>query len=242
MKFSVALATILALLTLVAAQEECHVYIPNEDNIIYMDAEQRGSGGGWEYQTTPEGWLGSGVLSYKPMSSFGGTEWKPQNFRDERIKTFSFRVNEPGMYRVLLRSSAPHITEHNDVWMSLPESGSQMTNNGVDFFPIAAPITTEMLEWDYVDQAVWFKVYQNRGGDLWDLGGYTLDFDPHSIVTQLITEVDRWYSVRIAGRSTQFDIDRIVVHKCEGDECAYSVGNYGIAVGYSGPQSTCVEH
>lgn len=233
--FTFILATALA----VAAAQECPVFLANGDGMVFIDAEQRGSGGGWEYRTEPAEFQGSGVLSYKPDSSFGGTEWKPSNFMDERIKAYHFTVNEPGVYRVMLRSSAPHPTEHNDLWMSLPESGSQMTKDGFNMLPIADPVPGDQMWAENVPDNVWFKVYQNQGGDSWNVGGYTLDFDPHTILTMPLLADNTWYSVRIAGRSTQFDVDRIIIFKCEDTECAYSGLRYGVAKAYIGPQSEC---
>jgi len=211
----------------------------NENNMVHMDTEQRGGGGGWEYVEWPAGMLGSGGISYKPWSSFGGTEWKPQNFWDERIKTYFFTVNEPGIYRVMLRSAAPHTTEHNDCWVSLPESGAQMTKNGFDTLEISPAIPAWEMEWAKVPDHTWFKVYQNQGGNQWNTGGYTKDFDGHTILTKWLKNDGTWYSVRIAGRSTQFAIDRIIVFKCETTECAYPGLRYNLAKSYTGPQSAC---
>eukprot|EP00171_Calliarthron_tuberculosum_P008809 IDg8809t1 len=234
-----ATALILAVAVAGAAAQECPVLLSNDDHMVFIDTELRGAGGGWEYRMEPAGFHGSGLLSYKPDSSFGGTEWKPSNFQDERIKTYHFTVNEPGVYRVMLRSSAPHSTEHNDVWMSLPESGSQMTKDGLNMLPIADPLSADQM-WAYkVPDNVWFKVYQNQGGDTWNVGGYTLDFDPHTVLTLPLQADETWYSVRIAGRSTQFDVDRIIIFKCEDTECAYSGLRYGVAKAYEGPQSEC---
>ncbi len=224
---------------LAAAAAACTVYAPDAYDFIYMDAEQRGPGGGWEHVEAPPGWLGSGALSYKPWSSFGGTEWKPASFKDARIKSYFFQVNTPGVYRVVLRSAAPHWTEHNDCWMALPESGAAMTKDGVTVVPIAGPTPADQLHGEWADNHAWFKVYQNHGLNEWNTGGRTKDFDGHAIVTGWL-EAGKWYSVRLAGRSTQFAIDRVIVFRCEGNECGYDAHRFEAANTYTGPQSACV--
>lgn len=105
-----------AALCVAAWAQDCPVFLADGNNMVFMDAEQRGAGGGWEY-VTPWDARGSGALEYKPWSNWGGTEWKPQNFWDPRIKTYTFQPHESGVYRIMLRSKAPHWTEHNDLWM-----------------------------------------------------------------------------------------------------------------------------
>lgn len=231
--------TFLVTTVLIAVTSACSVYKPDEHHFIYMDVEQRGPGGGWEHTTTPAGWLGSGALTYKPWSSFGGTEWKPSSFKDPRIKSYFFQVNVPGTYRVLLRSAAPHWTEHNDCWMALPESGSSMTKDGFNIIDIAGVTPAAQLNGDWADNRAWFKVYQNEGLNKWNVGGKTKDFDGHSIIARKL-DAGKWYSVRIAGRSTQFAIDRIIVFRCENHECGYNAHRYEAAKNYYGPQSECL--
>lgn len=121
---------------------------------------------------------------------------------------------------------------------SLPESGAYMTKDGWSTHQIAAPIDPAWTSWEHVSDHVWFKVYQNQGLNQWNTGGYTKDFDGHTILTGWLN-AGNWYSVRIAGRSTKFTVDRIIAFRCENTECAYSGLRYGIAKGYTGPQSQC---
>lgn len=219
---------------------ECPVYLPDDNDIVYMDTEQRGGGGGWNFSKNVPGYRGSGYLEYKPLSSFGGIEPKPYNYMDPRIKTYFFTVTKPGIYRIMLRSAAPHWTEHNDLWMSLPESGAQRTKDGVNYEVIASPVPEQLMVSDYVNPVNWFKVYQNAGDNTWNNGGFNVDFDGHVVSTlPLDAEQEKWYSIRIAGRSTQFKVDRITVFRCEDEQCAYHLDRYSMASTYDGPQSEC---
>lgn len=234
-----AVITICVLLTLEAFAQECHVYVPNMDDIIVMDTEQRGPGGGWEFQNSLAGYQGSGYLVYKPDSSFGGAEAAPTNMNDARIKTYSFKVNRPGMYRVVMKSAAPHGTEHNDIFMSLPESGALKRQNGV-LYNLAWPLNQNMDWGAWVDPKNWFKVYQNEGHLKWNWGGKNEDFNGHDIVTRHL-EAGRIYTLRMCGRSTQFNVDRFALYHCEDDQCNNGSYRYKMATEWSGQeQSTCV--
>ena len=113
-----------------------------------------------------------------------------------------------------------------------------MTKDGWTNLEIAGPIDPSWTSWETVPDYIWFKVYQNQGLNEWNTGGYTKDFDGHTILTGWLN-ADHWYSVRIAGRSTKFTVDRIIAFRCENTECAYSGLRYGIAAAYAGPQSQC---
>lgn len=230
---------LLLLLTCVGTHaQDCPVYVADSRDIIAMDAEQRGGGGGWEYANALPGYGGSGYLVYKPDSSFGGAERKPANMGEERIKSYFFKVRTPGTYRVALTSAAPHGTEHNDVWMALPESGAYKRRHG------AATALSEPLaggDWAaWTPPEAWFKVYQNAGGLKWHSGGKTVDFEGHDVVTRELRADGTWYSVRMCGRSTQFNVDRIVVFRCEGAECDNGSRRFNEATMWFGPmQSAC---
>ncbi|PXF42028.1 hypothetical protein BWQ96_08236 [Gracilariopsis chorda] len=183
-----------------------------------MDTEQRGPGGGWDFKSDFSGYEGSGYLSYKPWSNYGGTEAKPESMLDTRIKTYFFTVNTTGKYRIVLKSAAPHPTEHNDLWMAVPESGAIMRRFGRDVdltWPASRNERGELM----LDGQNWFKVYQNQGGNTWNYGGKTVDHNGHVIITRELKADHSWYSVRIAGRSTQFAVDRIILYLCDGAQC-----------------------
>lgn len=232
---------ILATLFLAAAANDCPVYIPNDNDILVMDAEQRGPGGGWEFKGDLPGYEGSGYLSYKPYSNIEWAEAKPQNMNDERIKTYWFKVKTPGHYRVLIKSAAPHVTEHNDIFMSLPESGAIMRRSG-ETKDLSWPVDPNTDWGAWVDPSHWFKVYQNRGGNVWHHGGVTVDHEGYSIVTRYLPADGTWYSVRMCGRSTQFNVDRIYLYPCDldGSDCYSHSGLFWEATKNSGPgQSQC---
>lgn len=227
--------------TAAIAQEEapvCNVYSPNENDVIIMDMEQRGPGGGWEWMNNLPGYGGSGYLTYKPNSNFGGAEPKPQNLEEPRIKTFFFKVKTPGSYRVLIRSAAPDFTEHNDIFMSLPESGAVQRR-----FNMESDLTYPTdPNGENFSPNNWFKVYQNKGNLEWHVGGVHVDFEGHVIITRPLVP-GPWYSVRICGRSTKFNLDRITLYPCEGEECNdgspkfnYAAYNENLSQSYCGAE------
>lgn len=200
-----------------ALAQKCNIYLPDWRDTIVMDTEQRGPGGGWEFDNRLQGYQGSGYLVYKPNSDFGGAEKKPKNMNDERIKTYSFKVNTPGRYRVVIRSAAPHNTEHNDVFMALPESGAYKRKHGA-WSDLTWPLDVNTDWGAWVDEANWFKVYQNSGGLKWHYGGKTVDFNGHDIITRELTP-GVTYTVRMCGRSTKFNVDRIALYHCVEEKC-----------------------
>lgn len=219
---------------------DCPVYIPNEHDIIIMDAEQRGPGGGWEFGEALPGWDGSGYLAYKPDSSIGWAEQPPTSMADERIKTYRFKVNTAGTYRMVLKSSAPHPTEHNDVFMAFPESGALMRRHG-ETKDLTWPMDKN-ADWDTsIDSSNFFKVYQNQGNREWNYGGKTVDFNGHDIITRELQADGTWYSLRLCGRSTQYFVDRIYLFRCEIDEgeCDFGSEKYWKAISTKGEQSMC---
>lgn len=234
--------TFFALCLLFAAgtvASDCPIYVPDENDIIVMDTEQRGPGGGWEFQKFLSGYQGSGYLAYKPDSHFGGAEKPPMNMSDRRIKTYYFTVNRPGLYRVVMKSAAPHWTEHNDIFMSLPESGALKRKRGI-LFNLSWPLDQSIILGEYVDPRNWFKVYQNEGDHKWHWGGKNEDHNGHDILTRHL-EPGKIYSLRMCGRSTRFNVDRFALYHCEDHECNNGSKRFDMATYMSGEkQSACV--
>lgn len=233
--FTLLIATLVAVCT----ANECRVYLPDSRDMIVIDAEQAGGGGGWKYKKYLNGYEGSGYLVYKPKSNSAGVEKAPENLADKRIKTYWFKVNKPGMYRVVLKSAAPHRTDHNDLFMSLPESGAYKRRFGV-LSDLTSPVDPKKQWSKRASPSDWFKVYQNRGGLQWDFGGKTVDFNGHDILTKKLRADGTWYSVRISGRSTKFNVDRIALYRCDGNDCSNGSTRFVEATTGWGPkQSRC---
>jgi len=134
------------------------------------------------------------------------------------ILSFPFRVDKSGYYRVLLRSAAPHTTEWNDAWVSLPDPFRQTYGfirrrwgNNKAWRPLNAAATRG-----------WTKAYQNKGTTARaTFDTFTVDHNPSVLVTRWLRR-GQTYTLRVAGRSTRWALDRIVLFQCTrsgSDEC-----------------------
>ncbi len=125
-----------------------------------------------------------------------------QSAQDANAITYSFYINNPGKYKLMIRSWQPDIgpdpdTENNDCWVQFP------TNGGY----------TE--KWDGSDSTAfdtndWLKTYQNKPGD-WEWQTKTVDHSTYFIYSQF--DSVGTYQLKIAGRSKLFAIDRIVLFR-----------------------------
>lgn len=138
------------------------------------------------------------------------------------VLDFPFTIDEPGYYRLLLRSAAPHPTEHNDAWVRLP-------------VPYRA--TYGFIRRRWAGEEKWqplrasrtrgyVKAYQNQGGETPTFHTFTVDHNPSVIVTRWLIPGSR-YVVQVAGRSTQWALDRVVLFRCQRDEGATCLDHRG---------------
>ena len=170
-----------------------------------METESTPLSDQWSLQSGVSGALGNGYYEWKHGNQNQGID-KP----GKGILTYTFQIQTPGTYRLILRSAAPHKTEHNDVW-------AQFTRNET---------VGRKSNGDEVDlgQSDWFKVYQNKGNDSWNWAASTVDHNAHNIFALIETPGE--YELQLSGRSTLFKVDRIVLfHESVSQGAATSLEN-----------------
>lgn len=163
----------------------------NEQNgLVVMEVEAMPVTSDWSLRTAVGGYTGRGYY-----------EWRHGNTATSTVAagtgtiTYTVKINNPGRYRLQIRSAAPHRTEHNDVWVRFPE-GNALGIKGTSTLTLAGN---------------WFKVYQNTGNNSWTWDSKTKDHDPHDIFVDFKTAGT--YRVQLSGRSTQFKVDRLVLYR-----------------------------
>ncbi len=157
--------------------------------LVVMETETLPVVGDWSYQTAIPDFSGTSYIEWKTGDPFGGAI--PFG-RD--ILTYEIGISTPGRYRIQLRASSESTSEHNDVWMRLPDNGALREKIGV-----------------FTDLGnSWFKVYQNSGSNIWSWNTWTVDGNPHNIYTDF--PAAGVYRIELSGRSTKYKVDRIILY------------------------------
>ena len=191
-------------------QLNCDIFA-EQNGLLIMEVESALPSDEWALQTRVEGSTGTGYYEWKPGDPSQRTESPGGG-----ILTYTFDVANTGTYRFILRSAAPHSTEHNDVW-------ARFTNNEV--VGIKSNGNSEID----LGQNSWFKVYQNKGGDSWNWAANTVDHNAHQIFA--LIETPGIYTLQLSGRSTQFKIDRVVLF--------HESVSLGVATNLESQESNC---
>lgn len=171
-------------------QQSCEIFA-EQDGLITMETESALLSDDWSLQTGVDEALGTGYYEWKHGNTSGGID-----SAGDGILTYTFNITNPGTYRFIIRSAAPHNTEHNDVW-------ARFNSNEVTGIKSNGSSEVDL------GQDTWFKVYQNKGNDDWNWAANTVDHNAHQIFANI--ESPGVYSLQLSGRSTQFKIDRIVL-------------------------------
>ena len=168
----------------------CAIYA-EQGGLLIFETESASPTDDWSFQNGVSGALGDGYLEWKHGNDSGSIDKAGGG-----ILSYTFQIQTPGTYRFILRSAAPHNTEHNDVW-------ARFTQNEV-----YGRKSNGSSEVD-LGRNSWFKVYQNKGNDSWNWAASTVDHNAHQIFAEITAAGT--YSVQLSGRSTKFKIDRIVL-------------------------------
>lgn len=139
---------------------------------------------------------------------------------EQGVGCVKFRADADGEMYVTLVSSAPDVTENNDLWLrmdglKLVKKGSVKDGQG----------------------GKWVKGYQNKGGLSINDRISSVDFDPHAFVMQGVKK-NQVREICWAGRSYRFRVFKLIVKAC-GATCTSDMLN-GIPGAKSLPASTCV--
>lgn len=122
-----------------------------------------------------------------------------------RYGRMCFNVQAPmdGKYYFTAISYAPHVTEHNDVWVGASK-GFELWQAG--------------RYRKYVGPGNWLKAYQNNGRKGMSEHFKTIDFDGHRFLIPNVKKGET-FEVCIAGRSKKYEMYRLILKKCVGDYC-----------------------
>ena len=192
--------------------QDCAVFA-EENGLLVMETESAPLSDEWSLQTGVEGALGDGYYEWKHGNTAGSIDSPGKG-----ILTYTFQIQTPGTYRFILRTAAPHNTEHNDVWARFQSN------------EVVGRKSNGSSEVD-LGQNSWFKVYQNKSGDEWNWAANTVDHNAHQIFA-LIPSAGQ-YVLQLSGRSTLFKVDRIVLF--------HDSITQNSATNESNPESACTD-
>lgn len=146
----------------------------------------------------------------------GGITWRAGDSRTWIDKKgagelcFKVIFTSTGAFYLTARTTAPHRTEHNDMFLKF--------SGGLDLFRAG---THE--QWPVRDPMMYFKAYQNYGQDRMADIISSIDYNPHIFVTRPV-ERHVPYQVCISGRSSMFSVFDLVFIKCTHHYCARDSG------------------
>jgi len=178
--------------------------------------------------TASDGWVAGTffnkrALMFKPN---GGGGVDPPG---SGLLAYTFRADVAGKYNIVLRSNAPHVTEHNDVWVRVGEGASMFQGDPTNL--AVEPLTDE-----------WVKLYQNTGGNRWHVGGVTKDHDGHKVLTRWLA-VGEELTVTLSGRSSRYAIADVMAVVCDPTKssCGRGWAPYDVVVAesFSSPCTRC---
>ncbi|CAN8069620.1 unnamed protein product, partial [Agarophyton chilense] len=132
-----------------------------------------------------------------------GLEWKKDRLSGidrpgSGQMCFSFRVPNNGNYYFTGLTSAPHPTDHNDMWVKL-SSGIRLYRGKTQAFRY----TTK----------VYIKAYQNKGKDQVNDILSSVDHDPHYFISENMLS-NETQQVCVSGRSSKFTFYKLVFVRC----------------------------
>jgi hypothetical protein len=169
-----------------------------QNGLVIAEAENSQFQGDWTLRTSVTGYTGAGYLEYKTGDPFTGISSAPSGTSGATVLSYRFKISTPGRYRIVVRNACPHKTEHNDVWVRAPDSGI-----------VAIRVTSTATTTEVFAASKWIKGYSNSGSDQWNVQTRTIDFTPHDLYTDFLTAGE--YRILLAGRSTQFKADRVIL-------------------------------
>lgn len=157
---------------------------------------------------------GATFLVYKKDGKSRGTDRPPlSEVLNPQVLAFPFTVDIAGYYRVLLRSAAEHPTEHNDAWVRLPDPHRKR-------YGFIRRRWSNDKSWRalVVERSRGYvKAYQNVGKNEPTFHTFTADHKPSVMVTRWLVP-GRTYVMEVAGRSSRWALDRVVLFKCARDD------------------------
>lgn len=185
--------------------------------VIEMEATPRGAITEW-YQGTgsvsgltvpaPSGsyymWKADCVSGNSPNYVYTGCSGTNAGADGEPLD-YTISITNAGRYRLQMRSWQTGIntgggspsSENNDCWIQLPDGGGVKKKGNTEI---------------QIGSSEWVKVYQNQT-NTWNWATNTVDNDPHQIYIDF--PFPGSYTIRIAGRSMLFALDRFVLYRSD---------------------------
>lgn len=122
---------------------------------------------------------------------------------------YRFRVDKSSTYYLTADTRAPHVTEHNDLWI--------LFNRGLRLYKVES---NRYWKWGkyYFN---WLKGYQNLGGMKYANMLRTIDFNGHQFETSYLRRGET-YKVCISGRSSKYYVCNLHLVACKGKWCRNS--------------------
>lgn len=193
------------------ARVGCNGVFVEDNGLVIMEVESAPAAGDWSLQTGLGDYTGSGYYEWKHADSSMTIESPGLG-----ILTYSIQISKTGTYRFLYRTSAPHVTEHNDAFIRFRDNEVEARTDAGDVFDLG--------------QDTWFKVFQGRGNNEWNYSAH-VEGDPHQIYA--IIDTPGVYRLEVAGRSTLFKMDRMSLYH-------FDTVSWGTATNISTSESECL--
>lgn len=122
---------------------------------------------------------------------------------------FNVLIQKAGTYYITAHTSAPHWSEHNDMWLRC--------SAGIDLYDAK----THKKRNTKMSKSRFFKAYQNFGNNrIADIIS-SVNFDPHIFVTSPVKS-NTIIELCVAGRSSKFRVYDLVMIHCVGENCKRS--------------------
>ena len=154
--------------------EEASKVWMEKDGMVVIEAENliHPLPEGWEFKQEHQGYTGKGYIQWTGKGMWGPETYDYQKMPKDRLVTYYFKVNTPGIYFIKLRNFHLKKDGDDDVWISV---GGGIFGKLYDF---------EENAWTFDERGTW--------------GTYEL-------------QAGKVYKVQLAGRSGNFNVDRIHV-------------------------------
>ena len=204
MKLKITLFLFIRALYFADVSAQCSADYEEVNGIVIIEAESK-TAGSWSLRNL-SGASGGQALYYAGSNQF--------NNPGTSAITYTLRVNNPGLYRVQMRSQIgvistgpePATSEHNDTWLRINGSEFYGQNGNSIVWPRGSGITPIVA---VSSGDGWLKAYTNQLGWTWNT--FTNDGPGHSIYVRFASAGT--YNVQISGRSKDHIVDRIVLYQ-----------------------------
>lgn len=170
-----------------------------KDGIVIIEAENITDSlpEGWEFKQEHQGYTGKSYIQWTGKGMWGPETYDYQKMPKDRLVTYYFEINTPGVYFIKLKNYHLKKDGDNDVWISVGEGNF---------------------------------------GKLYDFETNAWTFDERGIWASYQLEAGKVYKVQLAGRSSNFNVDRIHIFRSDKATLEYKLKGEKIIPRFSGDQ------